>query len=101
MAAGVSALGALIGGPGPRVRQRQGRDCLPSGEGGAGGASPRIQVDGGVGVVTARIGAAAGPDVVVCGNAVFGAEDPAAALAAVQAAAGEARLAALAVSKEA
>ena len=34
-------------------------------------------------------------------NAVFAAEDPAAALAAVQAAAEEARLAALAVSKEA
>ena len=45
--------------------------------------------------------AAAGADVLVCGNAVFAAEDPAAALAAVQAAAEEARLAALAVSKEA
>ena len=51
--------------------------------------------------VTAPIVAAAGADVLVCGNAVFAAEDPAAALAAVQAAAEEARLAALAVSKEA
>ena len=51
------------------------------------GASPLIQVDGGIGEVTAPIVAAA--------------EDPAAALAAVQAAAEEARLAALAVSKEA
>ena len=65
------------------------------------GASPLIQVDGGIGEVTAPIVAAAGADVLVCGNAVFAAEDPAAALAAVQAAAEEARLAALAVSKEA
>ena len=65
------------------------------------GASSLIQVDGGIGEVTAPIVAAAGADVLVCGNAVFAAEDPAAALAAVQAAAEEARLAALAVSKEA
>lgn len=65
------------------------------------GTSPLIQVDGGIGEVTAPIVAAAGADVLVCGNAVFAAEDPAAALAAVQAAAEEARLAALAVSKEA
>lgn len=65
------------------------------------GASPLIQVDGGIGEVTAPIVAAAGADVLVCGNAVFAAEDPAAALAAVQAASEEARLAALAVSKEA
>lgn len=65
------------------------------------GASPLIQVDGGIGEVMAPIVAAAGADVLVCGNAVFAAEDPAAALAAVQAAAEEARLAALAVSKEA
>ena len=65
------------------------------------GDSPLIQVDGGIGEVTAPIVAAAGADVLVCGNAVFAAEDPAAALAAVQAAAEEARLAALAVSKEA
>ena len=65
------------------------------------GVSPLIQVDGGIGEVTAPIVAAAGADVLVCGNAVFAAEDPAAALAAVQAAAEEARLAALAASKEA
>ena len=47
------------------------------------GASPLIQVDGGIGEVTAPIVAAAGADVLVCGNAVFAAEDPAAALAAV------------------
>lgn len=60
------------------------------------GASPLIQVDGGIGVKTAPIVAAAGADVLVCGNAVFAAEDPASALKAVQAAADEARLAALA-----
>ena len=67
----------------------------------AGAGDVLIQVDGGIGEVTAPIVAAAGADVLVCGNAVFAAEDPAAALAAVQAAAEEARLAALAVSKEA
>lgn len=65
------------------------------------GASPLIQVDGGIGEATAPVVAAAGADVLVCGNAVFAAEDPAAALAAVQAAAEEARLTALAASKEA
>ncbi len=59
------------------------------------GASPLIQVDGGMGVKTAPLVAAAGADVLVCGNAVFAAEDPAAALAAVEAAANEARLAVL------
>ncbi|WP_281654779.1 ribulose-phosphate 3-epimerase [Eggerthella sinensis] len=62
------------------------------------GASPLIQVDGGIGVKTAPLVAAAGADVLVCGNAVFAADDPAAALAAVQAAADEARLAALAAA---
>lgn len=59
------------------------------------GASPLIQVDGGIGVGTAPLVAAAGADVLVCGNAVFAAEDPAAALAAVQAAADAARITAL------
>ena len=59
------------------------------------GASPLIQVDGGIGVGTAPLVAAAGADVLVCGNAVFAAEDPAAALRAVEDAANEARLAAL------
>lgn len=65
------------------------------------GAAPLIQVDGGMGVKTAPLVAAAGADVLVCGNAVFAAEDPAAALAAVQAAADEARVAALDSAKEA
>lgn len=60
------------------------------------GTSPLIQVDGGIGVKTAPLVAAAGADVLVCGNAVFAAEDQAAALKAVQDAADEARLAALA-----
>lgn len=62
----------------------------------AAGARPLIQVDGGIGLATAPRVAAAGADVLVCGNAVFAADDPAAALAGVQAAAEEARLGALA-----
>lgn len=61
----------------------------------AAGASPLIQVDGGIGVATAPRVAAAGADVLVCGNAVFAAEDPAAALVAVRDAAEAARKAAL------
>ena len=52
-------------------------------------------------VGAAPLGAGAGADVLVCGNAVFAAEDPARALAEVAAAAEEARLAALAARKEA
>lgn len=59
------------------------------------GSAPLIQVDGGIGTRTAPLVAAAGADVLVCGNAVFAAEDPAGALAAVRAAADEARLSAL------
>lgn len=59
------------------------------------GAAPLIQVDGGIGVATAPAVAAAGADVLVCGNAVFAAEDPATALVAVQAAADQARVAAM------
>ena len=44
--------------------------------------------------------AAAGADVLVCGNAVFAADDPAAALAAVRDVAQKARLAALGGSTE-
>lgn len=62
----------------------------------AAGVRPLIQVDGGIGLATAPRVAAAGADVLVCGNAVFAADDPAAALAGVQAAAEEARLGALA-----
>ena len=65
------------------------------------GASPLVQVDGGIGAATAPLVAAAGADVLVCGNAVFAADDPARALAEVAAAADEARLAALAARTEA
>ena len=44
------------------------------------GVSPLIQVDGGIGLKTAPIVCAAGADVLVCGNAVCGAPDPARAL---------------------
>lgn len=60
----------------------------------AAGASPLIQVDGGIGIATAPLVAAVGADVLVCGNAVFAAQDPAAALEAVRAAAEQARAAA-------
>ena len=48
------------------------------------GVDPLIEVDGGIGVATAPLVCSAGADVLVCGNAVFAAEDPGAALAAVQ-----------------
>lgn len=64
----------------------------------AASAGPLIQVDGGIGVATAPLVAAAGADVLVCGNAVFAAQDPAAALEAVRAAAESARAAALGTS---
>lgn len=60
------------------------------------GASPLIEVDGGIGTVTAPLVAAAGADVLVCGSAVCGADDPAAAIAQVTEAAEAARLEALA-----
>lgn len=66
----------------------------------AAGNEPLVQVDGGIGVKTAARVAAAGADVLVCGNAVFAAEDQAAALQAVEAIANEARLAALAAAGE-
>lgn len=59
------------------------------------GASPLIEVDGGISVSTAPLVAAAGADVLVCGSAVCGADDPAAAVTQVTAAAEKARLAAL------
>ena len=64
------------------------------------GAAPLIEVDGGIGVKTAPLVAAAGADVLVCGSAVCGADDPAAAISQVTQAAEAARVAALA-SKEA
>ena len=42
----------------------------------AGNGSLLIEVDGGIGVSTAPLVAGAGADVLVCGNAVFGAADP-------------------------
>ncbi len=57
----------------------------------AAAASPIVQVDGGIGVETAVLVAAQGADSLVCGNAVFAAEDPAAALAAIESAANGAR----------
>ncbi len=62
----------------------------------AAGVAPLIQVDGGIGVETAPLVAAAGADVLVCGNAVMAADDPAAALVAIQKTAEQARRAALA-----
>lgn len=56
------------------------------------GCAPLIQVDGGIGMGTAPLVAAAGADVLVCGNAVFAADDPARALQDVRAAAESARL---------
>ena len=57
----------------------------------AAGASPLIQVDGGIDTATAPLVAAAGAAGLVCGHAVFAADDPAAALEAVRAAAELAR----------
>lgn len=51
------------------------------------GASPLIQVDGGISSSTLAGVVAAGADVLVCGNAVFAAPDPAQAIASVRAAA--------------
>lgn len=59
------------------------------------GASPLIEVDGGIGVETAALVAAQGADVLVCGNAVFGAPDPAAAITAIASAGDGARRSAM------
>jgi ribulose-phosphate 3-epimerase len=50
----------------------------------------RIEVDGGIGTATAGPVAAAGASLFVAGSAIFGADDPAAAYAAIAAAAGAA-----------
>ena len=55
------------------------------------GANPLIEVDGGMGVKTAGLVASCGADVLVAGNAVFGAPDPAVAIAEITAAAEAAR----------
>ena len=54
-----------------------------------------IEVDGGVSEATVERLTAVGADVLVCGSAVFGAEDPAAALAAVKEKGDAARVAAI------
>ncbi len=59
------------------------------------GVSPLVEADGGIGLSSAPIVAAAGADVLVCGNAVFTAEDPRAALSDIEEAANAARCAAL------
>jgi ribulose-phosphate 3-epimerase len=51
------------------------------------GASPIIQVDGGINAETAALVAAAGARSLVAGNAVYAAKDPAAAIAEIRAAA--------------
>ena len=53
-----------------------------------------IEVDGGIGLANVGIVCAAGADVIVCGNAVFAAEDPARAVKDIKAAGDAARLAA-------
>ena len=50
-----------------------------------------IEVDGGIGVKTAGLVAAAGADVLVCGNAVFAAPDPEAAIKEIERIGNEAR----------
>ena len=61
----------------------------------AGNEGLLIEVDGGIGMKTVERVCAAGADVVVCGNAVFAAADPAAAIADIAALGNKARLAAL------
>lgn len=60
------------------------------------GVEPLIEVDGGMGVKTVGGVCAAGADVIVAGNAVYAAPDPAKALRELKAAAEKARLDALA-----
>ena len=55
-----------------------------------------VQVDGGIGLKTAARVAAAGADVLVCGSAVFGAQDMAAAIRDIKQVADDARKKALA-----
>ena len=61
----------------------------------AGNDSMLVEVDGGIGMGTVERVCAAGADVVVCGNAVYGADDPKAAIAAIAELGDRARLAAL------
>jgi ribulose-phosphate 3-epimerase len=50
------------------------------------GADPLIEIDGGINAETAPLVVGAGARMLVAGNAVFGAQDPAAALKAIRAA---------------
>ena len=54
-----------------------------------------VEVDGGIGPKTVERVCAAGADVIVCGNAVYAADDPKAAIAHIQALGNAARLAAI------
>ena len=65
---GFSGQGYIEGSEG--ARRARGAACPP------GGRAPLLQVDGGIGPKTAARVAAAGADVLVCGNAVFGAPGP-------------------------
>lgn len=58
----------------------------------AGNESMLIEVDGGIGPKTVERVCAAGADVIVCGNAVYAAEDPAAAISEIAALGDAARL---------
>ena len=53
----------------------------------AAGTSPLLEVDGGINAKTAKLVAAAGADVLVCGNAVCAAKSPEAAIAEITSAA--------------
>ena len=61
----------------------------------AGNDGMLIEVDGGIGERTVERVCAQGADVIVCGNAVYAAEDPIAAIHTIQALGDKARLAAL------
>ena len=61
----------------------------------AGNDGMLVEVAGGIGLKTVERVCAAGADVIVCGNAVYAAEDPASALAEIEALGNKARLAAL------
>lgn len=61
----------------------------------AGNEGMLVEVDGGIGEDTVGRVCAAGADVIVCGNAIFGAADPAAALASIARIGDEARIDAL------
>jgi ribulose-phosphate 3-epimerase len=54
------------------------------------GANPLLEVDGGITTQTAPLVVAEGADVLVAGNAIFGATDPLAAMRALRKAAGAA-----------